>query len=208
MKKRWGLLWLLFGVALLFLGGREYVEPNLDEISRLKAKGLVTEVIGKTVQEVFSNREDSESYFIVRKDETGNVQMVQANTILMNQKVADLTVAVQEKYKAMEPEAMEIPIGTIFGSPILSQANRGMRIRVLPLSVSSCDFETHFESQGINQTKYQIYIELVTEVRVLQPFSHENFKVTNRVLLSELVIVGDVPENYVSVPEEDILDVT
>ena len=47
-----------------------------------------------------------------------------------------------------------------------------------------------------------------TEVRVLQPFSHENFKITTRMLLTEMVIVGDVPENYVSVPKEDILDVT
>ena len=207
-RKKWSLLLILAGLALLSLGAKAYVEPNLDEVSRLKAKGLVTEIIGQTVRESFSDTSDPEDYFVVKKDEAGSIQLIQANTIMMNRKISALTVALQEKYKMMAPEKIEIPVGTIFGSPILSQAEKGMQIRVLPLSVSSCDFETAFESQGINQTKYQIYVRIETEVRVLQPFSRENFKVATRMLLSELVIMGDVPENYVSVPKEDILDVT
>ena len=208
MRKAGSLLCIIMGIVLLFFGIREYVEPNLDEISRLKAKGIVTELIGRTIRETFSDTADAEGYFVIKKDSEGRIQLIQADTIVMNEKIAALTVALQEKYRTMEPEKIEIPMGTVFGSPILSQAERGVQIRVLPLSVSSCDFETGFESQGINQTKYQIFIEIETDVRVLQPFSHENFKVNTRMLLAEVVIVGDVPENYVSVPEEDILDVT
>ena len=70
------------------------------------------------------------------------------------------------------------------------------------------DFETEFESQGINQTKYKIYIVLESSVQILQPFSKESVKITNKVLISEAVIVGDVPDSYVNVPKEDILDAT
>jgi len=209
-KWRWcvSLLCLLAGFGLLLLGARDYVEPNLDEISRLKAKGIVTEIIGKTVRETFSNALDPEDYFVVKKDSKGRIQLIQANTILMNRKMSALAVTLQEKYEAMEPEKIDIPLGTVFGSPIISQMEQSIPVRVLPLSVSSCDFETAFESQGINQTKHQIFVRIETDVRVLQPFSHETFKMTTRMLLSELVIIGDVPENYVSVPKEDILDVT
>jgi sporulation protein YunB len=106
------------------------------------------------------------------------------------------------------PTAPAIPAGSVFGSSILSQVEQGVQIRIMPLSVSSCNFETAFESRGINQTKYQVFVCIETDVRVLQPFSRETFKVKNRMMLSELVIIGDVPENYVSVPKEDILDVT
>lgn len=208
MKIRWSLLLILMGIGLLFLGAREYVEPNLDEISRLKAKGFVTEIIGTTVKEAFSEDMTPEDYFTIKKDEDGSIQMIQANTVMMNRKIAALSVDLQKKYRTMEAEVMVIPVGTVFGSPILSQTAHGVEIRVLPLSVSSCDFETAFESQGINQTKYQIFVHIETDVRVLQPFSHETFEVTTRMLLSEIVIVGDVPQNYVSVPKEDILDVT
>ncbi|MBR3785461.1 MAG: sporulation protein YunB [Firmicutes bacterium] len=202
------LLCFLTGAMLLFLGTRAYVEPNLDEISRLKARGIVTEIIGETVRASFSDAMKPEDYFVIKKDETGKLQLIQADTVMMNRKTAELTVALQDTYNSLKPEKIEIPIGTIFGSSILSQAEKGITIRVLPLSVSKCDFETAFESQGINQTKHQIYVNIETEVRVLQPFSHENFKVATRMLLTELVILGDVPDNYVSVPKEDILDAT
>ena len=45
-------------------------------------------------------------------------------------------------------------------------------------------------------------------MQILQPFSKESVKVTNKVLISEAVIVGDVPDSYVNVPKEDILDAT
>jgi len=202
------LICILAGIGLLLLGARDYVEPNLDEISRLKAKGVVAEIIGKTVRETFSDGSGPEDYFVIKKNEEGRIQLIQANTGLMNRKMSALTVALQEKYRSMEPELIEIPVGTVFGSPIISQIEQSIQVRVLPLSVSSCDFETAFESQGINQTKHQIFVCIETDVRVLQPFSHETFKMTTRMLLSELVIMGDVPENYVSVPKEDILDVT
>ena len=63
-------------------------------------------------------------------------------------------------------------------------------------------------SQGINQTKYKIYIELECRVKVLAPFSSNMFDVNNTVLVAETVILGDVPNSYVQVPKEDILDVT
>lgn len=202
------LLCIVAGAGVLLFCAKDYVEPNLDEISRLKAKGLITEIVGETVRETFSDATEPDDYFVIKKDDNGKIQLIQANTALMNRKTAVLTVTLQERYKSMEPEKMEIPVGTVFGSPLVSQMEQTILIRVLPLSVSSCNFETAFESQGINQTKHQIYVRIETEVRVLQPFSHENFNITTRMLLSELVIIGDVPENYVSVPKEDILDVT
>ena len=81
-----------------------------------------------------------------------------------------------------------------------------MNIRILPLSVSSCSYESAFETQGINQTRYKIFLTVESTVRVLQPFSSKSIEVNNRILLAEMVIVGDVPESYVNVPKDEILD--
>ncbi len=92
------------------------------------------------------------------------------------------------------------------GSKLLSEADYlNVNLKIMPLSVTNCDFETEFESQGINQTKYKIYITIESNVRVLQPFSAENFKIKNKMLISEVVIVGEVPDSYVNVPENNIL---
>ena len=39
------------------------------------------------------------------------------------------------------------------GSKFLSQTGPYVNLSIVPMSVSSMDFKTEFESQGINQTK-------------------------------------------------------
>lgn len=202
------LILILLGGSLLILGINRQIEPNIDAVSRLKAKGIVNEIISETIEEVFSDIDDAEELFIAKAGENGKIQMVQANTVLINQKISQLTVALQQRYDSLEPEPVRIPLGSVFGSALLSQTKGGIDIKVLPLSVSKCDFETGFESQGINQTKYKVFVKIESNVRVLQPFSQESFDITTQMMISEIVIVGDVPESYVEVPKEDILDVT
>ena len=60
----------------------------------------------------------------------------------------------------------------------------------------------------INQTKYKIYIVLSCRVKVMAPFCSRTFDTSTTVLLAETVILGEVPDSFVQVPEEDILDVT
>ena len=199
---------MLMGTLLLGFGIKRQIEPNIDSVSQLKARGIVTEIISETINEEFSHLDGDDELFIVTKGETGGIQMVQANTALINQRISAITVRLQKRYEEIQPEKVNIPLGTVLGSPLLSQSKKGISISVLPLSVSKCDFQTEFESQGINQTKYKIFVIIESNVRVLQPFSQESFTVTTKMLISEIVIVGDVPQNYVYVPEEDILDVT
>ena len=68
------------------------------------------------------------------------------------------------------------------------------------------DFKTEFETQGINQTKYKIYIVLTCRIKMAAPFSTRVFKTNSTILIAEAVILGKVPDSYVVVPQDDILD--
>ena len=178
-------------------------------MSKLKAKGMITEIVNQTIKEDFSGKEYEENLFIIKSGKDDKVQMVQSNTSLINRMVAEFSVNLQKKYDNIEPRTVKLSYGTLVGSKLLSEADYlNVNLKIMPLSVTNCDFETEFESQGINQTKYKIYITIESNVRVLQPFSAENFKIKNKMLISEVVIVGEVPDSYVNVPENNILDAT
>ncbi len=202
------LMIIALGCILLVEGLKWQIGPNIDAVSSLKAKGIVTELINSTIREVFPSEEDEKELIIVKTGEDGKIQMVQANTPLINKMVAAFAESLQKKYSKMDACQVDISYGTLLGSKVLSQSGLGFDIKVLPLSVTKYDFETEFESQGINQTKYKVYITLESEVRILQPFSDKDIKIENKVLISEAVILGEVPDSYVNVPKEDILDVT
>lgn len=201
-----GAVFIMIGGIVLFAGIKGQIGPNIDAVSRLRAEGMVARIVNETIKEELTESEYDENLFLIEKDRDGNIKLVQANTALVNSLVSGFASSLQLKYDEMEPKNVKVSFGTIIGSKLLSQAKIYLNVRVQPLSVSQWDFVTEFEDKGINQTKYKIYIIIESNVRVLQPFSVSNLKVKNKILISEAVIVGDVPESYVNVPKEDILD--
>ena len=161
---------LALAAAMIFTGILLWVEviiePNLEAVSRMRAEVLVSRAVNKALTEQFGKEDPQKDFFIVKKDEDGRTEMVQADSIAINVMMTELTGCLQQ------------------------------------------DFRTEFEEQAINQTKYKIYIVLSCRVKVMAPFCSRTFDTSTTVLLAETVILGEVPDSFVQVPEEDILDVT
>ena len=58
------------------------------------------------------------------------------------------------------------------------------------------DVKTEFESFNVNQTMHKIYLDLEASISILTPIGSFGKNVNSKVLLTEAVIVGDVPETY------------
>lgn len=195
--------------TMLIFGATKFiVEPNLEDVAGMRAEAAVSKVINNSLVQQFENKDETPRLFEVTRDKSGSIEMIQADSAQINLMMSELSVRLQQNFKRMENEKYEVPIGTLFGSKVLSQLGPSVDLTIIPLSVSSMDFRTEFESQGINQTKYKIYFEIDCRIRVLAPFSSDVFNKNCTVLVAEAVILGEVPHSYVQVPEEDILDVT
>lgn len=212
IKKKMVFLLVLFVITSLVstFQYKKLISPNIDAIGEIKAKGMVTEIINNTISHGFSNNEyyEDKNLFYVKTGKDGEINMVQSNTQLINKMVSQFAETLQENYSKVEEQKIKVSYGAILGSKILSQVDLNVNLRVLPLSVSNFDFITEFETQGINQTKYKVYVIIDSNVRVLAPFIASDFHIKNKILIAETVIVGDVPNSYVVVPEKNILDVT
>lgn len=206
-------LWITIVCALFFCLSSSYVlknivEPNLEDIARIKSEVVVSRIINQTLAEQFADDDRSREFFIVHRDESGTMEMVSADSVAINSVMAKLSLDIQEAFKNMDEEHVDIPVGSLLGSKLLSQTGPKVKVDVVPVSVTSMDFRTEFEEQGINQTKYKVYIVLGCKIKILCPFAYESVETSTKVLVAEAVILGKVPDSYVEVPEEDILDVT
>lgn len=182
------------------------LEPNMEELAKIRAEVLVSRTVTWVLAEQFRQETSQEELFTVTKDSEGNMSMVQANSARINLLMSQISAQLQESFQDMKKEEFAVPTGSLLGSRFLSQTGPQVRITVIPLSVSAMDFRTEFETQGINQTKYKIYIVLTCRIKMAAPFSTQVFKTKSTVLLAEAVILGKVPDSYVVVPEDDILD--
>lgn len=70
------------------------------------------------------------------------------------------------------------------------------------------NIDSEFTSVGINQTMHRIYLDLKCSVGILTPFKSINKEIASKVLLTETIIVGEVPStyyNYDNLGFEDVL---
>lgn len=209
-KGKWFLCLILLMVLTIYssIFAEKILKPNMAGIAEVKVKAIITQVVNDAVHDQFASDTNMIDLLTIKTDNEGNISFVQSNTMAMNNLAAELTQTVQGQYKSMEPKIVKVPIGSILGSQILSQVGPYVELKVLPIGMSRVNFKTEFESTGINQTKYKVFLEMDSQARVLAPFSINNINVQNTILVAEAIIVGEVPNSYINVPKESAIDAT
>ena len=197
-------LLVLMAYSLIFMD--RIVKPTIASIGETKVSSMLTQTINDVVREKFIEDIQAINLMDIKTDEAGKVTMVQANSVAMTQLAYDLAGRIQDRIKSIPEGEVLIPVGTILGSEILSQTGPKVSIKVLPMGTTKVAFKTEFEEAGINQTKYKVYLEVETQAKVLIPFSSKVVFVNNTLLIAETIIVGDVPETYIFVPEDQMMD--
>lgn len=212
--KRKSIKWFVCLILLLVLAvysavfTEKIIKPNLAAIAEVKVKSMMTRIVNEAVREQFVNDADVKGLLTIKTDQEGNITYVESNTTAMNALATNLTQAVQNQYKWEDASMLRVPAGSLMGSQILSQFGPYITLKVLPIGTSKVNFKTEFESMGINQTKYKVYLEMDSQARVLAPFSINNIDVKNTILIAEAIIVGEVPNSYINVPPGSAMDAT
>lgn len=206
-KITFALCFIILGIFVLVYGSNLVLGENMDSVAVIKSKAMLNELIQKAVENAMGD-EKQEDLFIITKNDNEKIQAVSVDTVKINKIVFNVTSSLQEQFSSFEAKNVRIPLGSLLGSKLLTQTSLYMNVKVLPAALIKCDYETSFETQGINQTKYEVYFDITSDVRILRPFSNKTYTINSRVLVAQIILLGDVPKSYVNVPKEDILDVT
>lgn len=201
---------MIFGLSVL-IGSFIYVDtslrPTITVLAETKALELANRSINKAVGEIVKDKINYSDLMHTKIDDEGKITMIQANTIMMNKIAADVALQIQEELKQVKTTTSYIPIGTALGSPILAKYGPQLKVSIQPIGTVSVDFKTDFESSGINQSRHRIYLESKTQVKVVIPLTTSTKEVKVQIPICETIIVGDVPNSYVNIPEKEVLNV-
>ena len=198
-----GLILVAAGVLMLF---KDAYGESIAGASESIAVNFVAMKINASLKEGIYSSELVGPLIHVERDENGNIKYLEPDSRLINKLVLEFMTEVNDTYNLDDTQAVKVNLGVITGSKILSQLPFTVKVKVQPLSLTRFQYETEFETQGINQTRYCVYCTINSQVRILAPFTDKVSEINRRFLLAEAIIVGDVPGNYVEVPKESILD--
>lgn len=196
---------LFLFVIYLFKYVDKNIKPTVIAISEIKAKFVTTQTINDTIKLKIKRDINYNDLIFVKYDNEGKVTLMQANTILMNSIAAEVAIEVQEQLEKMSHTKIRVPLSNAFNTQIITFPS--INIQIIPQGSVAVDFATEFESSGINQTRHRIYIIVVTDIKMIVPLVQENIRIVTNIPIAETIIVGDVPEQFVNVPSDKMLNI-
>ena len=209
LKKR--LLSLLCaGVAALLLGVFLFVNnslrPVLEGLASARVQAVAVRAMNDAILEVVGDGSDYDDLITIHAN-NGKVYLLQANSTKLNILAADCGNAAQKRITELGDQGVKIPLGTITGIPLFSGLGPKITLKFTPAGAVHGTFESEFTSAGINQTLHRIHLTLTATVRVILPGESRTVSIAATAPIAENIIVGDVPNAYTNVAdEEDLLN--
>ena len=174
------------------------VSPTSVAFSEAEIKSLTTAAVNSAIFEVMLEPISYSDLVSIEKNADGEITLIAANSMIINKLARDMAQSTETYIEKMGEQDVKIPIGTLSGSPLLAGKGFKVTIRVLPLGSVKCQFVSEFETAGINQTRHKIYLDVVATISIVLPTSQSIVKTNTPVLVSESIIVGKVPDTYLT----------
>lgn len=122
--------------------------------------------------------------------------MISSNVLTINKITSNIAGLIQKSLDENGKTKVKLSIGSFTGVKMLSGYGPEIPVKISSAGMVDTDIKSEFISQGINQTLHRIYMEISCKVTVLTPFDTITENITNKVLLGENVIIGQIPETY------------
>lgn len=192
------LFWSFFAFfAVLLVWTEQTFTPLLVSYVHQQAERLVTDTVNRTVSEWLSENSCG-SFIHVERTAQGEIQALQADTVQISKVQTALNLAVQKELSQSSVHTLTVPLGTLLGSHFLRERGPSVTTRFAFASSAVCALENRFHAAGINQTQHEVWLTVTATVYVMLPTAKVPIKTEISYCLSQTILVGSVPNVYVS----------
>ena len=132
------------------------------------------------------------------KDLEGKITALKTNMAEVNRLKTAILNLVNDEILAMDTSRLSIPLGSLVFPEAFSGRGPDIPVEIIAIRNSDGSFGSSFREAGINQTVHQITMEVMVDVSVLVMGQTEEFTVTSQVVVAETVLVGQVPNTFLS----------
>jgi len=185
------------GLLLIFRLISLRTMPLVNAIATLEARNRINKIILETINETVAESDivTSDFYNIV-EDDDGMITSLSLNTMLVNAMCAKLADSISDEFLDAGSKTISIPIGALSGIELLANIGPYYSVSVLPHGSAEVHYGSRFESAGINQVNFQVWLDVAVNMRIINPLMPGEIIVERRVPIVNTVFSGKVPENF------------
>lgn len=179
--------------------------PIFKASCKTRANSVATNIVNEEVNKVMDlyNYEDLVN---IEKDANGRITLIAAKIVPINNIVAEIVANIQKTIDSKGTEKIDINLGKVTGFTLLSYIGPTFTIELEKAGSIDTNISSEFVDVGINQTVHKINLDINCTISILTPFEVIKDTIDTKILLTETVIVGEVPSAYYNFDDLETTD--
>ncbi len=182
---------ILLGLAMFIRSAYPVFKSSCETAASSKGNKIINDEIYKVMKEYTYN-----DLIRIDKDINGKITLIEANSVDINEITSRINANIQREFDKIPQITVFINMGTVTGVSMLKNLEPKFEMELESAGNISSIVRTEFKSVGINQTHHKIYLKIDARVGILTPFSAFGKDINTEVLISEAIIIGEVPDTY------------
>ena len=171
----------------------------IRNVAQNEMEDIANDAIHLAVRDVSMDGGNYADLVNIYRDQSGKIESLTLNTQKANRLKSDIALKTLQYLNSRERSEISIPIGNFLGTEFLIGIGPEIKFKIIPCNIANIDFESSFTQAGINQVRHSIRVRVDVNVSALLPRFEEMSNITSSVLVTEAVIIGDVPETYLNI---------
>lgn len=161
-------------------------------------KSEAVKVINEESVKIYSESFKYDDIIDIDKDDEGNIIMIRADTVKQNYLASQVVLSCDKRLEEIGDLGIKVPLGYLTNNIAFYNMGPNITVKMKQIGNINTEYESVFESAGINQTRHKIYLKVTTTLRVVVPFNSRDIKVSSEIPVSDTIIVGKIPETAIN----------
>lgn len=190
------LIWLIYLFILQF---ENEVLPTAIKVSQKYATNIISQEINKSVERTITSlRLHTNDFFNKNVNKDTNKTYLDVDTILINNVCAKVSDELSKNLKNINDTKIDLPIGVFSGISAFSEFGPPFTVSLSSIGDAIVDYETNFQSVGINQINFQVYLNISCSISIINPMYKKDIDVSRKLMLVNTIFDGEVPKTYLN----------
>jgi len=172
---------------------------TVHSVAQSQMEEIANMAINTAIMDVSLNSTNYGELVNIYRNENGTIESLTLNAYAVNKLKSDISLKILEYLNDSDKYIIEVPIGNFFGSEFLTGVGPKIKLQVIPFDIVSIDFKSKFTPAGINQVLHSVEVDAEVKIGALLPGYEEETSVSSSAIVSEAIIIGDVPQTYLNI---------
>ena len=184
---------ILMCILLVFLNNA--IKEHYEEIASQEGIKISSKIMSNCISDIISSQNykiDSIIKVVYGNDD--EIISIETDAGMVNEIQLEILQRVNSRLSDTKSNSSEIPIGTLTDLPFLVGEGPDISVKYSQQGSATVELTSEFNSAGLNQTVHRLYAHVETKIYSVSPIKSDITEFSFDYLLSETVIVGDVPE--------------